>query len=135
MEPDEIIDPPPVWTRTAWIAGTTPRDMHAARRAWGAPTHTHHPATTDRMATTDTDHRGPLPFAASVPPTGTTRPECRHRIGWALVLMCLAETIVTATTVASGSYVLGFAAVASMFACGLFLIAAESISAARQTIR
>jgi hypothetical protein len=49
--------------------------------------------------------------------------------------MCLAETIVTATTVATGNYVLGLAAVAAIFVSGLFLIAAESISANRRTTR
>lgn len=134
MEPDEIIDPPPAWARNARIAGTTPRDMDAARRTCGAATHTPPTDHRHREVITGPAAPGPLPFGDSLP-HGTTRPECTHRIGWALVLMCLAETIVAATAVATGDYVIGFAAVAAMFVCGLFLIAAESISATRRTAR
>ncbi len=100
----------------------------------GASTHTPPEHHRRRKVTTGLDARGPLPFDAP-PPHGTAGPEPRHRIGWALVLMCLAEIVVTATAVATGAYVIGLAAVSAMFVCGLVLIVAESANAVRRDCR
>jgi len=134
MAPDEIIDPPPTLARTAWVAGTTSRDMDAARRACGASTHTHPEPHPDRMVTTGADGRGPLPFGAS-PHRAATAPEPRNRIGWSLVLMCIAESIVTVAAIAAGDYVTGLVVVSAMAVCGIILVAAESASVRRSTTR
>ena len=134
MAPDEIIDPPPAWARNAWVAGTPPRDMNAARRACAASTRTPHEPHNDRMATTDASSRGPLPFGAE-PHRAPIPPETRHRIGWSLALMCTAETIVTVAAIATANYVIGLAAVSAMALSGLLLVAAESTSVRRSTTR
>jgi hypothetical protein len=49
--------------------------------------------------------------------------------------MCLAETIVFVTAVATANYVVGLVAVSAMALCGIMLVAAESVSIARGTDR
>jgi hypothetical protein len=134
MAPDEIIDPPPAWARDAWVAGTPPGYMNAARRACAASTHTPPPPHPDRTVTTDADNRGPLLFGASLH-RAAIAPESRNRIGWSLVVMCLAETIVTVAAIAAGDYVTGLVAVWAMALCGIILVAAESASVRRSTTR
>ena len=134
MAPDEIIDPHPARAHPTRVAGTPPRYMTAEERSWGASTHTHPEPHDHRKVAIDLRHLDARPSGAS-PPRTATAPEPRHRIGWALVLMCLAETIVFVTAVATANYVVGLVAVSAMALCGLLLVAAECIAEARGTDR
>jgi hypothetical protein len=77
------------------------------------------------MATPAAD-RAPHPFAAEPPRPAVTR-EPSRRIGWALVIAALAQTVVAAVAIATTSYVVGFVAVVCMAICGMVLVIAESI--------
>ena len=108
--------------------------MTATGRSWDASTHTHPEPPVDRKVAIDLRRIDARPFAAPSP-RATTAPESRHRIGWSLVLMCMAETIVAATAVATANYVIGLAAVSAMAVCGLLLVAAECATIGRRASR
>ena len=54
-------------------------------------------------------------------------PEPR-RIGWALVIAALAETVIAVAAIMTASYVIGLFAALAIAICGLFLIVAEAVS-------
>ena len=71
--------------------------------------------------------RAPRPFAAQ-PPLSPFPLERPRRIGWALVLAAVAETVVAVAAIVSGNYVIGFGAVSAIAMCGMFLVAAEAMT-------
>ena len=59
-----------------------------------------------------------MPFALEPP----------RRIGWALVIAAMAETIVAVAAILTGAYIIGFLSVFAMSVCGMVLVVAEAIS-------